>query len=270
MLALRPTPGQPSRVIRGLRHLPDPAPVPSDPLHAAPRLPTLSTPQPTAFVRNPRARRYILRILPEGTVRITIPRGGSEAFARQFLKAKQDWVRLQRERLARLRVSDGPTIWEIGTPVWYRGERLPLLGADDDPRVLRLGDQCIPAPPGPIPEDWRPVVEEHLRRLAARELPALVLTAAATWDLPVQRVSIRNQRTRWGSCSRRGTISLNWHLVQTPTLVRDYLIAHELAHLREMNHSRRFWALVAEFFPAWRDAERWLKTRGRDVLHPRD
>ena len=70
---------------------------------------------------------------------------------------------------------------------------------------------------------------------------------------------MRNQRSRWGSCSRRGTISLNWRLVQTPAYVRDYLVLHELAHLKEMNHSRRFWREVERLCPGFREAERWLK-----------
>ena len=65
--------------------------------------------------------------------------------------------------------------------------------------------------------------------------------------------------SRWGSCSAAGTISLNWRLLQTPDLVRDYIIHHEMAHLREMNHSDRFWSLVGETFPAWREAERWIR-----------
>ena len=80
--------------------------------------------------------------------------------------------------------------------------------------------------------------------------------------MDVKHVTVRNQRSRWGSCSGTGTISLNWRLVQTPDSVRDYIIYHELAHLREMNHSDRFWARVAETCPGWREAERWLKRHG--------
>jgi len=79
----------------------------------------------------------------------------------------------------------------------------------------------------------------------------------------VRRITVRNQRSRWGSCSRRGTISLNWRLVQTPVFVRDYLVLHELAHLKEMNHSRRFWDEVARLCPGFREAERWLKQHSR-------
>jgi predicted metal-dependent hydrolase len=78
----------------------------------------------------------------------------------------------------------------------------------------------------------------------------------------VKRVTVRAQRTRWGSCSRRGTVSLNWRLVQTPDFVRDYIILHELAHLRHMNHSARFWREVERLCPEYRTAEHWLKKQG--------
>jgi Protein of unknown function DUF45 len=88
--------------------------------------------------------------------------------------------------------------------------------------------------------DLRPAIERHLWRLAAKELLPRVLEYAALHQLPVRRITVRNQRSRWGSASRRGTISLNWRLIQTPAFVRDYLVLHELMHLRHMNHSARF------------------------------
>jgi len=77
---------------------------------------------------------------------------------------------------------------------------------------------------------------------------------------------VRNQKTRWGSCSRRSTISLNWRLVQVPPFVSDYILLHELAHLREMNHSRRFWHVVEQMCPDYHIAERWLKEHSRLLL----
>lgn len=82
---------------------------------------------------------------------------------------------------------------------------------------------------------------------------------------PLRRVIVRSQKSRWGSCSRRGTISLNWRLVQTPVYVRDYIILHELAHLRVMNHSKRFWNEVARLCPDYQKAEAWLK-RNSELL----
>ena len=77
--------------------------------------------------------------------------------------------------------------------------------------------------------------------------------------MAVGRVSVRNQRSRWGSCARTGTISLNWRLIQTPDSVRDYIVLHELMHVRQMNHSARFWREVAAVCPAYEEAERWIK-----------
>jgi predicted metal-dependent hydrolase len=93
-------------------------------------------------------------------------------------------------------------------------------------------------------------------------LPARAWELAATVGVEVKQVTVRNQRSRWGSCSATGTISLNWRLVQTPDSVRDYIVYHELMHLREMNHSERFWARVEEVCPPWREAELWLKRNG--------
>ena len=220
-------------------------------------------PVPVQFVRNPRARRYLLRLGRDRIARVTIPRGGSEAFARRFVTDQIPWLQSQLDRLAALPERHGA--WGPNTLVWWRGERLPLKITEGS---IQLGDAFL----GPWPSaggekaDARPTVEAALRGLAERELPPLVLAEASRLGLVIQRVSVRNQRTRWGSCSRRGTVSLNWRLVQTPILVRDYLIAHELAHVREMNHSRRFWRVVEEFFPAWREAEAWLRRHGRSVI----
>ena len=99
----------------------------------------------------------------------------------------------------------------------------------------------------------------RLRRLATKELTARTLALARQHTLTVNRVTIRNQRSRWGSCSRRGTISLNWRLIQMPDPIRDYVILHELAHTREHNHSQKFWRLVEELCPDYREAKAWIR-----------
>jgi predicted metal-dependent hydrolase len=110
--------------------------------------------------------------------------------------------------------------------------------------------------------DLRPTLEAQFARRGRIELPARAWELAAITRVNVTQVTVRNQRSRWGSCSVGGTISLNWRLVQTPDLVRDYIIHHELMHLHEMNHSAHFWARVEEVYPEWREAEEWLKRNG--------
>jgi predicted metal-dependent hydrolase len=104
-----------------------------------------------------------------------------------------------------------------------------------------------------------PAAAADMRARAARELPQRLLELAAEQGLVVARVSIRNQRWRWGSCSRHGHICLNWRLVTMPDWVRDYVLIHELMHLKRMDHSRKFWNLVAAACPRFRDARRWLR-----------
>jgi predicted metal-dependent hydrolase len=208
------------------------------------------------LVRNRHARRYVLRLRPDGSARVTIPRGGSVTEARQFAAKHVAW--LERQLLRQAARPAAPRTWSPGTSILFRGEPVRLeVGDDGQGKLVRFAEEVVRVGDGET--DLRPAVECHLWRLAARELPARVLELAGQHQLPVRRVTIRNQRSRWGSCSRRGTISLNWRLVQAPAFVRDYLVLHELAHLREMNHSPRFWREVERLCPNFTQAERWLK-----------
>lgn len=209
---------------------------------------------PLVLVRNLRARRYVLRVQADGSARVTVPRGGTLADARAFARRHAAWFE---RALARQRARPvPPRHWLAGHAVLFRGEAC-ALELTPDGRAVRLGGELVRVP-DPA-SDLRPFVERHLWRLAARELPPRVLAHAQAHGLAVRRVSVRNQRSRWGSCSRTGTISLNWRLVQTPDHVVDYIILHELMHLREMNHSARYWREVARVCPEYETAERWLK-----------
>jgi predicted metal-dependent hydrolase len=110
-----------------------------------------------------------------------------------------------------------------------------------------------------------PDVERDMRARAARELPARLHEFAAEHGLQVARVSIRNQRWRWGSCSPRGHICLNWRLVLMPPAVCDYVLLHELMHLKRLDHSPKFWKLVARACPDYESARRWLRANHQAV-----
>lgn len=214
---------------------------------------------PLLLVRHPRARRYCLRLRPDGSARVTVPRGGSVAEARQFAERNRDWLEHQFQKLeARPR---RPAGWQIGSEILFRGERVRIQ-SEPSGRICFGGETMLL--PGTV-ADLRPAVERHLRQLAAHELPARLHELAGREGFAVTRVTVRNQRTRWGSCSRRGAISLNWRLIQMPGSVADYIMLHELAHLRQMNHSRRFWQEVARLCPDFQAAEAWLKQH-RELL----
>jgi hypothetical protein len=208
---------------------------------------------PLLMVHNPRARRYLLRLRPDGTARVTVPRGGSPTAARQFVGRNSHWLEQQFQRLQAQPAK--PAAWEIGTAILFRGVTVRIEAGE--PGKISFAGELLPMADSTA--DLRPAVEQHLRRLAARELPPSLLALAELHRLKVTRVTVRNQKSRWGSCSRRGTISLNWRLIQTPEFVRDYIFLHELMHLRQMNHSARFWREVESVYPDYPQAERWLK-----------
>jgi predicted metal-dependent hydrolase len=209
------------------------------------------------IVRTRKARRYILRVRPDGTLRITVPRGGSRAEALRFAAQQRQWV--ERER-ARVREEHAPVAWGDGTPILLRGieHTIRVDGAS-----ARYADRIVRLEGG---TDVRTAIEEDLEGIARAELTARLLELARQHDIGVDRVSIRSQRSRWGSCSPAGVIALNFRLVQMPPEIRDYVLLHELMHRRQQNHSRRFWRLVEAAYPAFRDAERWLRTRGRALF----
>lgn len=209
------------------------------------------------YVRNPRARRYVLRVRADGVARVTIPRWGSKKEAQAFLVRHAEWMAQQRARRAAERsLFCG---WRIGSTILLHGEPVTVERIDENGQpCLRLGEWVLPW--SGDAEDVRPHLEQHLRRRAVTELPARVWEWAQRLNAPLKRVSVRNQRTRWGSCSARGTVSLNWRIVQAPAWVGDYLIIHELTHLFEMNHSARFWRRVEMTCPDYARAEAWLRT----------
>ena len=107
--------------------------------------------------------------------------------------------------------------------------------------------------------------EQRLRQLAHETLPQRLMALAAAHELVVTRISIRNPKARWGSCRRDGHICLSWRLVRMPEWVRDYVLIHELMHLKQMNHSPAYWALVAAAYPNYDEARRWLRANGRHI-----
>jgi predicted metal-dependent hydrolase len=110
-------------------------------------------------------------------------------------------------------------------------------------------------------------VSETEARLAVRELVGMLVEDEAPYiGVTPKRIQIRDQRSRWGSCSTRGTLSFNWRLVLAPFDVLDYVVVHELCHLREPNHSRRFWRLVEQRRPEWRAQRDWLHEHGPELL----
>lgn len=205
---------------------------------------------------SPRARRYLLRLDSDGAARLVIPRRGSQAEAMRFLERSRGWLE---RRVAVWRSRENlRQPWNNGAILLFHGEPVPLRVQSDlfGTTLAFAGESLRGVTPA---ADYRDAIQAHLRRLAERDLPPRTRELARLHGIAINRVTVRAQKTRWGSCSARGTISLNWRLIHAPPCVQDYLIIHELMHRRQMNHSARYWKLVADAFPRWQEAEAWLK-----------
>lgn len=210
----------------------------------------------TVFVRVRNARRYLLRVRPDGVLRVTIPRWGTKLEALAFMTRHLAWIEAERERVAR----ESPARWTDGTHILYEGVWHRIVVIDDtDPPAALYGNRITRVTDV---RNVRPDIEAELKLLAREMLVPRLHELAQVHGVVVKRVSIRSQRSRWGSCSGRGTIALNFRLIQMPPYVRDYVMIHELMHLKELNHSPRFWSLLGEACPDYRKAEQWLRRSG--------
>ena len=214
------------------------------------------------FVRVRTARRYILRIRPDGSLQVTLPRWGTRAEALRFVQTERAWIARQQRKLC----DRAPREWREGSRILFRGVPVTIAVELRDGRATAVyGERGVQLGSAGA-ADLRPAIESDLRAAAAEYLVPRLAALAAEHELTYARVSVRNQRSRWGSCSRKGAISLNFRLIQLPPAVCDYILIHELMHLRQQNHSRRFWRLVETACPGFREAECWLRTHGKTLF----
>jgi predicted metal-dependent hydrolase len=193
-----------------------------------------------------RARRLSLRVFQDGSVEVVKPARCSERALRQFVARHGDWIQRQQQRLK------------------------PFIRQDEFPpaalELPALGERLAwAARAGRTPALSRRLAVRWLCEVAQLRLEAPLRALAAEMGVEFERLQIRSQKSRWGSCSARGTISLNCALLFQPPAVVRYLMVHELAHRRHMNHSARFWALVEKHEPDWKALDRQLRHGWRAV-----
>lgn len=216
--------------------------------------------------RHPRARNIRITVGAEG-VNVTIPQHTAERHAHAFVHERAQWIERSLLRFAAEReVVEARTLAD--------GSTVPFLGRE---LVVRLLD----GPSGRVTlrdDELRVRVPDHTRATVAAALVRWYRRQAKevfTWKLDevvarngtrYERVAIRDQKTRWGSCSTSGTVSFNWRLLLAPEAVLDYVVEHEAAHIEVRDHSERFWALMDERVDDWRESRDWLRRHG-GTLH---
>lgn len=212
------------------------------------------------FRRHAQARRLVLRLNSDGTaVLVTVPKGVSRARALDFTERSRPWI----EERVRSRGGNARLL---------PGHLIPLRGIEHEIRHIpkRRGTveadtaEAVIYVPGELPHVPRRLLD-WLKASAKADLTAASQRYAQAMDVSFRRITIRDQKTRWGSCSASGDLSYSWRLILAPPYVLDYVAAHEVAHLKHLDHSPRFWRLVLTHCPNAARAKKWLKAHGHDV-----
>ena len=209
--------------------------------------------------RSPRARRVRVAVDANAGVQVTLPARAREREAAVAVAELRPWIE---RRIAEVRAARERLAVPTGH-VPYLGAHLALTPEPGRQRAHRRGDALLV--PG---EDPRPAIERWYRRTAREEIAPRLDEAVAAVGRQYTKLTIREQRTRWGSCSTTGAMSFNWRLLLGPEDVLDYVIWHEACHLVVMDHSRRFWSLLARHRPGYRGPQRWLRANGSALVLP--
>ena len=212
------------------------------------------------FRRHAQARRLVLRLdAGGGGVLVTVPRGISRARALEFVERSSSWIERQlrvRGSLIRLEPGHVVPLRGIGHEIHEAGSLRGVVTADPLRRIITV--------PGEAPHLRRRLLA-FLKAEARNDLLRASEKYAAMMGVSFRRITLRDQRSRWGSCSASGELSYSWRLILTPDYVLDYVAAHEVAHLRHLNHGAGFWRLVLSHCPAAARAKNWLQHNGQDV-----
>lgn len=215
--------------------------------------------------RSLRAKQIGLRVTPARGLEVVIPTHGHFPDIPTMLTAKAAWITGALDRLeAHIPMLPAPPA--DGTLLPYRGQEHRLIVSthgsthlgvirDETDHTLTIGGSHQHEPLAPLLERW-------YRSEARRVIGHRVREYAAVLGVTYTRLTIRDGRSRWGSCSSLGGLNFSWRLILAPPATLDYVVIHELAHLRELNHSHRFWAIVAAHCPEYRTHQRWLKEHG--------
>lgn len=223
------------------------------------------------IVTNSRAKRIIIKVIA-GKVKVTQPKGTSIREVKKFVKSQQNWILSKLESYDQLEKQKKKYI--TGEDLLYRGELYPIKIATADNKKVTVSFKnntfLVGVPKVLINEKWpREEIKEALTRWfkqqACQVLKEKLDYYSALMSLSYNQMRIKDQKTRWGSCSTKKNINLNWRIILAADDVIDYLIVHELAHLSHMNHSQEFWALVAMYSPGYRQHKRWLREEGKHL-----
>jgi predicted metal-dependent hydrolase len=224
--------------------------------------------QPITYTlkRSLRARRIRLEVRPQTGLTVIVPHSYKIRQLPGLLKSKERWIS---NNLAKyLQTPSVRKEFKSGDTVPYLGRDLELVKRENHSVAggVTLEDNMLAVSSDLFKNGILELaLEQWYRTEAAKVISQRIDKLSSMMGIGYKRISIRGQKTRWGSCSRKRNLNFNWKLLMAPEPVIDYVIIHELTHLKEMNHSKRFWKLVAQYCPRWREHKKWLKQHEADL-----
>ncbi len=207
--------------------------------------------------RSQRARRVRVSVDPQNGVEVVLPQRAPERAAAEAIRELWPWIERRLEEVDRARAA----VAARGATVPYLDATLALRPERGRTRVHRRGDVLL-VPHG----DPRPALERWYRRNARAEIAPRLDRAVEALGTSYSALTVRNQRTRWGSCSSTGAMSFNWRLLLAPEDVLEYVVWHEACHLLVLDHSPRFWSLLGRHLPDYAEPRRWLRRHGQTLV----
>jgi predicted metal-dependent hydrolase len=213
-----------------------------------------------SFRRNARCRRMVLRLTPDGqSVVMTLPSRTGLQEAMRFAETSKPWIK------STMAKRPSAIAFQNDSAVMFQGQTYKIIATGGRRGVISVSSEdltiTVPGDPAHVPRrltDW-------LKAQAKAKLQIASADYAAAMQTKFQKLTVRDQKSRWGSCSASGDLSYSWRLILAPPHILDYVAAHEVAHLREMNHGPRFWRLVVTHCKSAKEARHWLRERGKEL-----
>ena len=219
-------------------------------------------------IRRPR-RKTVAILIKDNKVRVLVPSRVSQERVQEFVRSKAHWVREKLRRNLEVRESIRPKEYSDGESFSYLGQNYYLKVLDGKPDKASQKDGCIFVH---VQDSISGETRDHLivsqltewyQEQAAVIIDEKVNGFSAQIAVRPKKIRIKNYRSRWGSCNARGQVSFNWRIIMAPQRVIDYVVAHELCHLIQLNHSKDFWKLLETVMPDYKESRAWLKKNGR-------
>lgn len=222
---------------------------------------------PYTFKRSSRARYVRIEVGSESGLTVVAPARRSLERVHQFIQQKQRWILEKLKKYGHVRSEKSPSQLKTGDTIPYLGRnmRIETRECSGRPEGVRLNRQGLVVSTAPGPNRVDLALEKWYRSEARKKISGMADEQCRVMGVTHNRITLKGHKSIWGSCSRKKNLNFNWRLMMAPEPVIRYVVIHEVAHLVEMNHSKRFWQIVERYCPDWHEHREWLRTHAAEI-----